>query len=322
MRIWLVSLGILVSVLAAVALCWRVNLREAGEHIGNVGWGTWLIAVGIYLAAFLPRGLRWTLMLPNSERLPFAWVTRIVVIGYAANNLLPFRLGEVVRSYLIAERFKLSKLTCLATIGAEKILDGCCLLGLLAVCLPFIHVQGESRVAFERMFLLASSLFGVALLACIALAACNQQLHAVSEKLSSPIVRRLIRAASEALAIFRDARVFVGAASLTLVIWLMEAACFVFFSSSIGIPNPVPAGLFCLVIVNLSILVPSAPGYVGVFQAGAVAAFTALSVTASAGLAVGAVTHAAQYIPTTLLGIAFASAMGLNWRRLYRLKDE
>jgi hypothetical protein len=322
MRNRLAVLGALISLLVLLLICWRMDWRGVGENMRRLGWKNWLIGAVIYLSAFLPRGWRWKLMLPDAGRLPWGWLTKSVVIGYAANNVLPFRLGEVVRSYVVGERYQISKLTCLATIAAEKVLDGCCLLGLLAACLPFLQLRSGSAGTLNRMFILASALFGAAMAACFILAFLHQPALHLAERFLSQRIVRWVQAGLKATAMFRRGKILLGAVALTVVIWLLEGGCFIFFSGKLGIDNAWAAGIFCLVIVNLSILVPSAPGYVGVFQAGSVAAFMAMGYEASTGLAMGAATHAAQFIPTTLIGLALASAMGLNWRRLYHLRNE
>jgi uncharacterized protein (TIRG00374 family) len=322
MRKWLALLGATISFLILLLVFSRVNLKEVAENVRRLGWGHWLIGSAVYLTSFFPRGLRWKLMLPESRRLSTGWITKSVVIGYAANNLLPFRLGEVVRSYIVGDRFKLSKLTCLASIGAEKVLDGCCLLGMLAASLPFIHIHSGSTATFNRMFLLAACLFGVAITGCFTLAFWDRKILLLVERWCPKSAARIIRAGINALMIFKQGKTLLGAVCLTILVWLLESVCFVYFLKKLGVEGALPKGVFCLVVVNLSILVPSAPGYVGVFQAGTVAAFMAMGEDTSTGLAFGVAIHAAQFIPTTLIGVALASLMGLNWRQLYQLKNE
>jgi uncharacterized protein (TIRG00374 family) len=322
MRTGLALVGTLISLLVLLLVFWHVDRKQVVENVRHLGWGNWLIGVAIYMSSFLPRGWRWKLMLPESRRLPWSLVTKFVVIGYAANNILPFRLGEVVRSVLAGDCFKLPKLTCLATIAAEKILDGCCLLGLLAASLPFIHIQSDSTAIFNRMFLVATFIFGAAVTGCSALAFWNRLILKWAERFGPRFVLRLISALTNALAVIKQKRVFLSIAGLTLVIWLVESMCFVYFLDKMGVENSWAKGIFCLVVVNLSILVPSAPGYLGVFQGGAVAAFLAMGMNKSTGLAFGVAAHAAQFIPTTLAGVTLAALMGLHWQNLYRLKNE
>ncbi len=322
MRKWLAWLGATISLLSLLLVLSRVHLKEAVEDVRRLGWGHWLIAAMIYLTSFFPRGLRWKLMLPESRRLSASWLTKSVVVGYAANNLLPFRLGEVVRSYIVGNRFGLPKLTCLATIGAEKVLDGCCLLGMLAASLPFVTIQSNAAANFNRMFLFAAALFGGAIAGFFALALWDRQLLPLAEKCLPRLATRIFRAGISALAIFKQGKAFFAVVCLTILVWILEAVCFIYFLQQLGIENPWSKGVFCLAIVNFSILVPSAPGYIGVFQAGTVAAFMAMGLDSSTGLAFGVAIHAAQFLPTTLIGMALASSIGLNWRQLYQLKNE
>jgi uncharacterized protein (TIRG00374 family) len=322
MRKWVAGLGILFSLVFVLIILSRVDVSGAMENVRALGWNNWVIGVAIYLCAFLPRGWRWKRMLPHPGRLPSAWLTKAVVVGFAANNILPLRLGEVVRSFLAGNRFNIPKMTCLASIVAEKILDGLCLLAFLALCLPFIELKVEFAARFQKMFLLASALFGLAIAGCFAAAFCHESVGRLVEKRLPPRLALWVKSGLNAAKIFKDWRSFVAIIALTILIWMLEAACFVFFSSRLGVTHPLPKGIFCLVVVNLSILIPSAPGYIGIFQAGAVASFLAMGMEASRGLALGAVTHAAQWVPTTLLGLLIASSMGLNWRQLYHLKNE
>lgn len=321
MRRWVALAGITISLVLLAVMLQRVNLADTAANVRRLGWGAWLLGAAIYLTAFVPRGMRWKLMFPESPRLPLGGLTQTLIIGYAANNVLPFRLGEVVRSYVAGDRYKLSKLTCLGTIASEKVLDGCCLLGMLAASLPFIEVQAGMAVSFHRMLAVAVALFGAALGGCCVLALFDKAILAKVRGRFGPGMVRLVESGIGAVAVFKNGGVFFKAAALTLIIWLIEGSCFVFFMSRLGIDHPWPKGIFCLGIVNLSILIPSAPGYVGVFQAGAIAAFLAMGLGSASGLSLGILTHAAQFIPTTLLGLAFAMAMGLSWKGINKLKE-
>ncbi len=77
-------------------------------------------------------------------------------------------------------------------------------------------------------------------------------------------------------------------------------------------------GLFCLGITNLTILLLSAPGYVGVFQAASVFAFLALGYSESTGLAYGLIVHLAQYVSITIIGFLVFDRFGYRFGEFYK----
>ena len=74
----------------------------------------------------------------------------VVVIGYMANNLLPMRLGELVRSYYVGEREGISKASALATVFVERVFDALTLLFFIAVIAPFVSVPGLAQSFAEK----------------------------------------------------------------------------------------------------------------------------------------------------------------------------
>jgi uncharacterized protein (TIRG00374 family) len=118
----ILSLG--VSIAAIIWVMQKVNIQSVAEAMKQTHVIYWVSAILIYLIGFFPRGLRWQLMLSKIKSVSFSDSTQIVILGYAANNLLPFRLGELVRAYVMGIKNNISKITCLGSIGAERVMDG------------------------------------------------------------------------------------------------------------------------------------------------------------------------------------------------------
>ncbi len=97
-RVWI---GFAVSILFLALLLRQVDRDELSSALQEVN-PAWLVAAfGIELAALWFRALRWRLILDSSVRLKTRDAFSIVIIGYAANNLLPVRAGELVRAQLV-----------------------------------------------------------------------------------------------------------------------------------------------------------------------------------------------------------------------------
>ncbi|MDQ6602195.1 MAG: flippase-like domain-containing protein, partial [Chloroflexota bacterium] len=92
---------------------WRA-MREASY--------VWLIpAIGCYFVGVVIRTYRWHILLRSTANIPMRRLWPVIVIGYMANNILPLRAGELVRTYVLSEREKVSRSATLATIVVERV---------------------------------------------------------------------------------------------------------------------------------------------------------------------------------------------------------
>ena len=100
---------------------------------------TWLaVAVCLYSLGVLARGVRWKMMLRNQLHITLRSSISLVVIGMAANNILPLRGGDIARAALVQQRYDSPFLETVGTIFVEKLLDALTLLFLLALILSFV----------------------------------------------------------------------------------------------------------------------------------------------------------------------------------------
>ena len=113
-RFWL-AIG--VSLLFLGLFFSRIDLGDTWEKLGEANYLLLLPAILVYFVAVYFRALRWRYLLAPVKRMAVVRIYPVVVVGYMANNLLPLRIGEVVRAYYLGEREKVSKVSALATIA-------------------------------------------------------------------------------------------------------------------------------------------------------------------------------------------------------------
>lgn len=321
------SLGLAVSAGAVGWLATQVDGRSLASAFGQLSPGWIPVLIGIYLAGFLVRGWRWQLMLRPVKRIPFWTSTGIVIVGYMANNLLPARMGELVRAAALARRERVSGVTAFSSIAVERIFDGLALLGIFAVSARFGTFLPEHQALVDGVEKMATLVFcgaaaGVVVarlrpawaLALVALCA---------RPFPSFLGDRLLgftRRALDAIAFLEaDARLplFLG---LSCLVWLVEGAMYWAALQAFHLdPDPVVA-YFTLGFANFGILVPSAPGYVGLFQTCMVLSFGAMGLSESVALSYSVVLHACQFFPITLLGLAILPRLGYSLASLGRLE--
>jgi uncharacterized protein (TIRG00374 family) len=234
-RFWLgtaVTLGFLVLFL------WKLDFGQTGKQLQGANYVYFLPAVLVYFSSLGLRCVRWRFLLMHLKPVSVAGLYPVVAIGYMANNLLPVRLGELVRSHFLGNKEKLSKASVLSTIGVERVLDGLTLLLFAGVVWPFlprtgvlgadgadlgaawmvgsIAVGAVFLAAFVMLFLVASNPGFGARLAHILPLAFPRSLR---EKVGG-LVYLLI----EGLGALRSPRVLVLVALLSVPVWLAEAA--------------------------------------------------------------------------------------------------
>ena len=292
--------------------------------------GMTLIMTG---ATYVLRAYRWQFLLRPIGPTRFREVFRTTVIGFAANTVLPARVGEVVRPYLLARRERLSVTATFATIILERLLDLVTVVLLLGVFVtvytPVAPVNDTVYKAVKTGGLLAAA-GAVAALVVIALlssrpAAVGRVTERLSGLLPARIAARLGHMAHmfvEGLAITRDPVRLGEALAWSVPLWLSIAAGIWFVTVAFHMTMPFIGSFLVLALLVVGVAVPT-PGAVGGFHEAFRIAATAFF-GADNDRAVGAaiVLHACSFLPVTILGAVFVVQDGIGWRGVQRLGDE
>jgi uncharacterized protein (TIRG00374 family) len=321
-KIGLAVLGVLVS---GAALAWAAKGIEWNRlEVVFSGLPLWvpLAAIAIYLFSFIPRAYRSMWMLEGTCPTPpsLAQAGEAQVMGYAANNLLPLRLGEFVRVFALRKLAGVPSLTGLASLLAERIIDGAIVVLILGASVAWFAAHGTNftKTSVEPLLYTGIALFAGTSLGLFALALAGQWMTNLSERILPPRLHAAVGSMLGALAFFRDSKRALVVILLSIIVWLIEGSVFILVIANLGIEHPWMPGLLMLAIVNLGVLLPSAPGYVGVFQVCGILAFQVIALPKEQGLAVSLLVHACQFMPITALGLILASRHGWSLQSMAR----
>lgn len=308
--------GFALTVIFLIVVARNVSLSELASAFRGADYRLVLPAVLVTFTGYLLRTLRWQRIVRPIAPLSFRGTFGILMMGFAANNLMPARLGEVVRAFLLRRKTGARKTYGMATIILERVCDGLTLitfLGLVSLRTPFAlsgELQAVSLVS-SAVFLGAAA--GIVLLLMreeLAVRLLDLVLRPFPVRLSGPLLRAagVFISGLHALKSRRAVGAIIG---LSVAVWLLEAASYLLMSIAFNVSmSPVRqmlAAVFLLVVVNLGIMLPSAPGYVGTFQFFAVMALGAFGVPKETALAIAISSHLMQYLLVTIIGIAYFS---------------
>ncbi len=164
MRSWRAWLGIAIS---GVFLYFAFRGQDFGEIRDSLSavnlW--WLVpALTMYFIGVWFRAVRWAVLLrPLTPEVTSRSLFPTVIVGYMANNVLPLRTGELVRSYMVGKQYGVRKTSVLATIAVERIFDGFTMLGFMLVATLFVSFTSDLQhlaiVAFVIFTVLLIGLF-------------------------------------------------------------------------------------------------------------------------------------------------------------------
>jgi uncharacterized protein (TIRG00374 family) len=224
--------------------------------------------VAIYLLAMCVRSVLWQRLLPTARST--ATLFRVIILGFAVSYLLPLRIGELARAALMKRWCGIDYGTTLASLVAERVLDGLCVSGLLLVALAFVPAPPYVSVLAMA---LAAIFGGIATLLMVA-SWRLQGLLALAAFVGGPLPRRprdivqnLTHGFAHGLEPLRKWRALPGLVLLSLVGWLCQFTVFYLLMLAFRVPASVPTALLDGGVANFATLLPSAPGFVGTFDA-------------------------------------------------------
>jgi uncharacterized protein (TIRG00374 family) len=311
------AVGILVSVVAIALVVRGVDVEETARVIGGAapGWLAAMLACSVADATI--RGLRWQRLLAPVARIPLPRTMDYLLLGYLANNVLPARLGELIRSHYLGDREGVSRTKTLGTVVVERVVDTSMLVAVAAGTIVILGIHGAVAQAVTIGLALS-----VALVAGLAVALVAHRLPGADRVIAALAHRRrLVGVASSlrgGLAVVADPRTLVSVISLSLGAWTMSTLVFVMAGRSIGLELSLTQAALVMAGSALSTAIPSGPGYLGTFELAAVAVGATIGLGAEQALPLAVLAHLSALIVTSLGGIVGFARI---WRRPHVAPD-
>jgi uncharacterized protein (TIRG00374 family) len=312
-RVLPAALGIGVSVALLAWALRGVSATAVLHHIAAARPGPLAGAVIVATLSFPLRLLRWRLLLRDERGAPYrsAPLWHAIALGFMANNLLPLRAGEVIRSFTAARLTQARFTTVISSVAVERIFDALTVVALLAFALLTSELPSTVTVAGTSVTQLARAA-GVASMVALLLAVMVVSAPLAAERLirrllpSARLANRLvdlIEGIRQGLAVLRSPPRLAGVILWSLVIWLVNALAFYLGFAAFEIPVSYAGALLMQGLLVLGISVPSTPGFFGPFEAVIVAVLALYGVPGSLAFSYALAFHITTFVPITLLGL-------------------
>src|SRR5512140_636567 len=333
MKKWQFWLGVLISIVFIWQPLRGLRLDQFWDVVKQANYIWLLPGIAVYSVGVWVRAWRWHYLLGPIKKIPTKTMFPITTIGYMGNNIYPARAGEVLRAVILRRKEGVSVSASLASIIVERIFDGVVMLAIVFVNLPELtKLTGASGFVgnIQQVTVIGTSVFLGALAVFLVAAMFPQN----TEKIAFWFIFRLVPKRLHDRITGLVTKFLDGLASLrspfnvlmvfftSVLIWLLETGKYWFVMHAFNFSVSFFALMLMNGIVNLATTIPSAPGYIGTFDAPGIAVLTAYGVEHSIAAGYTLVLHVALWLPITLLGAFYLAHEGIKWNDSLRAETE
>lgn len=324
MKRWQFWLGIVISIFFLYFALKGLQLGDLWHTLQEAKYWWIIPGVAVYFLGVWVRAWRWHYLLRPLKSISTRSMFPIVAIGYMGNNIYPARAGEILRAVVLKRKEDVPVSASLATIIVERVYDGVVMLAFVFLNLPELaRLTMDSGFVGDIQTLAtwgAAAFLGV--LGAFLLAAMFPNW---AERILTWLVQRLIpeRFREKVLGILlrflggleslRSPREAIMVFLTSVVIWLLETGKYWFVMHAFDFQVTFFALMLMNGIVNLATTIPSAPGYVGTFDAPGIAVLQAYGVDQATAAGYTLVLHVALWFPITALGAFYMAREGIRW---------
>ena len=281
----LIAVGIIVFMLFRV----KDDLIVALEHIV---WIYLVLAIAVCILAWLLRGLRYKVILSGIGILcSLLFSTGCIFISQTANLIVPARLGDLVRVFILKHEFGASISQGISSIVVERVFDIVMVALLGAISLLFVfNVPGDYFWLVIIPLVLGAGFF-IFLSISNRFASKNRYIGIVLTMLDQ--IRQVSLSIKSVLAL----------SSSSIVIWLLDVLVCMFVAMMFGVTIPFAVVVLAIVVGNLVKAIPLTPGGIGTYELSLVAIFSAAGIDPAIATLIAVIDHLLKNLVTLAGGV-------------------
>jgi len=313
--VWRLIVGLILALVLLAVAVRGAELRQVWDGLRQADPIWVIVALLSFLLTTAAKIWRWHGLFLDTRQPNLLLLGRALLVGQLANALLPFRVGEVARAYMIGAGGEFSGVTALATIAAEKAFDvlfllvSCGVAACLTILPPWLDLPLAGLAAGGLLLLiLAASLPEQRILDWT-----DHWNHRLPWGVGEWLGRSLRRGLA-GLAALRDPRMALTACAWSAVIWALAVGTNWLLFQAFDLALSTGAALLLLILLHVTTAPPSTPARLGVFHAFTLLGLTTFGVDRELALAYAMVLHAIIFLPQIVLGaIALIPNRGRVW---------
>jgi uncharacterized protein (TIRG00374 family) len=324
-RVIKVLIGITIAALCLYIFLKDVDIHNLFTELKSVKITPLIVMCLLIIATLYLRSLRWKFMLPDIPGTSKKYLFSNVMIGFMINNILPARIGEFARSFILWKKNRFPLAISLGTLIVERIIDTL-IFSIFFIIPVFVLPQCSSLTIYAFVFT------GIIII-CIVCVLLYFRFQSTSIKFATWIISKLPeKVRGRTLQICKELASTLNwlkspkRAFITICLSFLTLLCYpamiIVLAGDAGIPFGLLEGMFAQAFAAFGAAIPLAPGYVGTLHAIMLQGLEILGMNADKARALIIIYHAVNYILITVLGIYFFFRMKLSIKEISMAKKE
>jgi uncharacterized membrane protein YbhN (UPF0104 family) len=302
-------IGIAVSLVAVLLVLRSVDAERTVDALRTAS-PVWLaIVAGLVAVDIVLRAVRWRSLLAPIRRVGVVAVLDYLLIGYLANNVLPARLGELVRCHFLGDREGITRTTVVGTVVVERIVDIAVVVAIAAVAVLVLSVRGVVADA-----VLVGAAVGALLVVALAFGVAAHRLPGATRVAALvdawPWIGDKVGKLRLGLAVAANGRSLLEAVVVSLLAWTAAVLAFAAAGQAIGIELTISQASLLATGVTLVAAIPTGPAALGTFELASIQIGAAFGIATERALALGIIMHVAIFVLTSVGGVIALVRLG------------
>ncbi|EKV57702.1 lysylphosphatidylglycerol synthase transmembrane domain-containing protein [Brachyspira hampsonii] len=321
-----VVIGIAISIICLYFAFRGINIKESIEIVKNINVVYFIISLILSIVIIVLRGLRWECFIPLKKPIKKRTVVMATYIGYMGNNILPAKLGEVARAYILGIKENVSKSALIASVVTERLFDVITGGIILTVSVIFIPNLPQT-VTYAAIALFVLSIIGFLVL--MFLVWQREFAHKVFHKIFGILPKNIGDKLIEFSCNFIDGIGFKNDAKHIFLIFFYTFLYLIgqmltigFLMMAFNIKTSPIIALFTFAIGGFGFAVPSAPSGIGPFEWAIIFGLSLIGVEKNIAAPYALVYHIMGIVPIVIIGFIFLFIMGVDLKTATKADNE
>lgn len=321
-------IGILISAVFMYMAFNQIEINKVREALSNANY-FYLVPASVFLFLSLWfRAYRWGILIKPLKSMRLVNLFSSLMVGYMANTIFPFKLGEFLRAHMIGKVENFSKVSSFATIVVERILDVIFLLLFLGIAIIFQPFTGFEYVKSSGllMFIIAITAIVFLVFFVIKPEQTFKFYHIVTKILPKKIREKgeiILKSLVDGLLVLKKPEYYLSTAISSVAIWLCYIATLYILFFAFNLDSEVfnndlkkiaLASITVLVMSGISVSVPSSPGYVGTFHYLVMQGLIIYQVPSSQAFSFAVILHLFSIIPPAVIGMYYFIKQNISFK--------